>query len=373
MLDSVRSAMRPKATTPGLRGVLQPPPRPLPPQHVPALRHVPRGGGVRGPTHVVVDDRPPSRYGSTQTSISPTTCPVTLQRGPLTPRSRTARGQVRPDLRRSMRGVGALSRRDLAGAARMNVSSAMSTRRPDASGPCFDILTPRHERGLPQHRPTALGMVCAHEALSRQRRPVVQDIAVAPPLVPPTTEGSLADLPARNAASNPPRVGVLPQGGQPVGRRHQRPSSSHEVRALAKGLIAAGDRGRRPRRHHEQDPLRVDPDRLRDLDRRRGHGADLRDLVAPSRSAGSSATRAAVAVMLETPDARGDAGRGPRPGCPRCATSGRSTPAASTSWPPPAPTSPTPTSTRAGPRSAAATSRRSSTPRARPAAPRAAS
>ena len=45
-----------------------------------------------------------------------------------------------------------------------------------------------------------------------------------------------------------------------------------------------------------------------------------------------------VAVILETPAHARDAGRGPRPACRGCATSGRSTTEGWTSWPPPGPT-----------------------------------
>jgi long-chain acyl-CoA synthetase len=62
---------------------------------------------------------------------------------------------------------------------------------------------------------------------------------VAPPLVPPTTTGSLADLPARNAANNPGAVAFSrKEDGVWVtvtaGEFHA------DVRAVAKGLIASG-------------------------------------------------------------------------------------------------------------------------------------
>ena len=60
---------------------------------------------------------------------------------------------------------------------------------------------------------------------------------VAPPLVPPTTEGSLADLPGRNAASNPSRVAFSRKEGT-----HWIDVTAAEfdedVRGVAKGLIA---------------------------------------------------------------------------------------------------------------------------------------
>ena len=91
---------------------------------------------------------------------------------------------------------------------------------------------------------------------------------VAPPLVEPTTEGSLADLPARNAARNPANVAFSRKEGERLGRRH----GARVPRRRARGRQGTGRRGRparRPGRDHEQDPLRVDAGRLRDLDRRR--------------------------------------------------------------------------------------------------------
>ena len=64
---------------------------------------------------------------------------------------------------------------------------------------------------------------------------------VAPPLVPPTTEGSLADLPARNAASNPHAVAFArKEDGRWVDVTARQ--FNDDVRALAKGLVASGVR-----------------------------------------------------------------------------------------------------------------------------------
>ncbi|SER91487.1 long-chain acyl-CoA synthetase [Pedococcus cremeus] len=64
---------------------------------------------------------------------------------------------------------------------------------------------------------------------------------VVPPLVEPTTEGSLADLPARNAARNPHRVAFSKKAD---GRWVDVTAAQFhdEVRAVAKGLVAAGVR-----------------------------------------------------------------------------------------------------------------------------------
>src|SRR5512145_1541948 len=66
----------------------------------------------------------------------------------------------------------------------------------------------------------------------------VQD-HVVPPLVEPTTEGSLADLPARNATRAPHRVAFAKKLGDDwvdvtAAQFHD------EVRAVAKGLVASG-------------------------------------------------------------------------------------------------------------------------------------
>jgi long-chain acyl-CoA synthetase len=66
----------------------------------------------------------------------------------------------------------------------------------------------------------------------------VQD-HVVPPLVEPTTEGSLADLPARNAARNPSKVLFA----RKVGERWVDVTAREfhdDVRRLARGLVAAG-------------------------------------------------------------------------------------------------------------------------------------
>ena len=62
---------------------------------------------------------------------------------------------------------------------------------------------------------------------------------VAPPLVEPTTEGSLADLPARNAAHNPTNVAFSRKEGA-AWVDVTAGEFNDDVRAVAKGLIAAG-------------------------------------------------------------------------------------------------------------------------------------
>jgi long-chain acyl-CoA synthetase len=66
----------------------------------------------------------------------------------------------------------------------------------------------------------------------------VQD-HVVPPLVEPTTEGSLADLPARNAERNPNRVAFSRKAGAQWVEVTAAEFHS-QVRALAKGFVAAG-------------------------------------------------------------------------------------------------------------------------------------
>jgi mannitol/fructose-specific phosphotransferase system IIA component (Ntr-type) len=76
------------------------------------------------------------------------------------------------------------------------------------------------------------------EPPNRVEGDTVQD-HVVPPLVEPTTEGSLADLPARNAARNPANVLFARKAGErwvDVTARE----FHDDVRRLAKGLVAAG-------------------------------------------------------------------------------------------------------------------------------------
>ncbi len=61
-------------------------------------------------------------------------------------------------------------------------------------------------------------------------------------------------------------------------------------------------RARRQDRDDVQDPLRVDADRLRDLVRRRGARADLRDQRLPRRFSGTCPTREPIAIFTETPE-----------------------------------------------------------------------
>ena len=65
---------------------------------------------------------------------------------------------------------------------------------------------------------------------------------------------------------------------QPVGRRHRCRVPRRGERGR-QGPDRGRHRARRPGRPDLQDPLRVDPGRLRDLVRRSGHGPDLRDLL----------------------------------------------------------------------------------------------
>jgi long-chain acyl-CoA synthetase len=62
---------------------------------------------------------------------------------------------------------------------------------------------------------------------------------VAPPLVAPTTEGSLADLPTRNAATNPTRIAFSRREGT-AWVDVTAAEFADDVRAVAKGLVAAG-------------------------------------------------------------------------------------------------------------------------------------
>ena len=89
-----------------------------------------------------------------------------------------------------------------------------------------------------------------------------------------------------------------------------------EVSGVAKGLIAAGVEAGDRVALISQDPLRVDAGRLRDLVRRRGHGADLRDLV-------GRADRVDPA-RLRRPAPWSPRARRTWPGSPRCAATSTS-------------------------------------------------
>ena len=153
----------------------------------------------------------------------------------------------------------------------------------------------------------------------------------------PTTEGSLADLPARNAARNPTQGGLLPQGGQPLGRRDRRASSTTTCgpwpRAWSPPGIAPGDRVAIMCKTRYEWTLTdfaiwtagaVDRPDLRDLLGRAGQ-LDPRRLR--RQAASSSRPPAHEATLAEVRDRAARAR----------ATSGRSTPAASTSSRPRAP------------------------------------
>ena len=125
--------------------------------------------------------------------------------------------------------------------------------------------------------------------------------------------GQRRDRPGRRSSSPPAAAGDA--AGEDVTCAQFR----DEVVALARGLIAAGIAGRRPGRADEPDPLRVDPDRLRDLGRRRGHRADLRDVQRRAGRSGSWPTPArSPASSRPTAHATRVAGD-PRPACRDCA------------------------------------------------------
>ena len=102
---------------------------------------------------------------------------------------------------------------------------------------------------------------------------------VVAPLAPVTTEGSLADLPVRNAAENASETAFsrkTPSGGWTDVTWAQ---FADDVAGRRQGPDRRRRRARRPGRPHVAHPLRVDPRRLRHLERRRRRRADLRDLL----------------------------------------------------------------------------------------------
>jgi len=64
--------------------------------------------------------------------------------------------------------------------------------------------------------------------------------SIIPPAVPPTTEGTLADIPARNAARRPERVVFSVKGPGDAWRDVTAREFHADVRRLAKGFLAAG-------------------------------------------------------------------------------------------------------------------------------------
>ena len=124
-----------------------------------------------------------------------------------------------------------------------------------------------------------------------------------------------------------------PHDRQPDRRRRRQRAGCTEAVAFSRRAATGGPtsprRSSSPRSPDLADPLRVDPARLRDLVRRRGHRADLRDLL---RRAGRLDPRGLRrrAVVAEPPPRRPGRG-GPPSGLPAGrATSGRSTTARST-------------------------------------------
>ncbi len=156
----------------------------------------------------------------------------------------------------------------------------------------------------------------------------VRDKVVAP-VVAPTTEGNLAQTVVVNAQEVPDKVVFATRSG--AGWQDVTAAQfADDVARLAKGLIAAGRRRRRPGRPDVADPLRVDAGGLRDLDRRRGHRADLRDLLARPGRLDPRGLRGGRRRRGDR-DARRRGVRRSATGCPGCATSGRSSPAPWTS------------------------------------------
>ena len=109
---------------------------------------------------------------------------------------------------------------------------------------------------------------------------------------------ALTDLLAKNVAEVGDQTGFrVRRGGALAGRDLagvRRPG-----RRRRQGPHRRRRRGRRPGRADGQDPLRVDPPRLRDLVRRRGHRPDLRDLSA-EQVAWILSDSGATAVVVES-------------------------------------------------------------------------
>ena len=98
-----------------------------------------------------------------------------------------------------------------------------------------------------------------------------------------------------------------------------------EVRGGRQGPGRRRHRGRRPGRPDLQDPLRVDAGRLRDLVRRRGDRAGLRDLVGRADRVDPAATPGPRAVVAEGPEHTARIAERRADARPSSTTSGRST------------------------------------------------
>src|SRR6478609_7857116 len=168
----------------------------------------------------------------------PTICPSTTQRWPLTPRSRTL-VRVRCGHQVAWLRGSATAAATWAGGASMNASSAMSTRpvraRP-VMGPWWDMPLGRTSAASRPHRAT--GRYGSDRGACSSQGGRVKDIAV-PPLVPVTTEGNLSDLPARNGLERPAHAAFARREGTGWVDVTNAQFLA-EVRALAKGLVAAG-------------------------------------------------------------------------------------------------------------------------------------
>ena len=192
---------------------------------------------------------------------------------------------------------------------------------------------------------------------------------------------TLFDAVYANAARDESAIAYRRRGADRRWRDVTAGAFAAEVTAVARGLIAAGvqpgDRVGAAVAH----PLRVDAVRLRDPRRRRGHRADLRDVLGRTGPTGSCPTRGAIAVVVETAEHAATRGVGVRDAAsascriwqidPATASTGRSTGSSSSSAQLGA------GGRRSGRsvvgRCAPTTWPRSSTPPAPPAAPRAAS
>ena len=104
------------------------------------------------------------------------------------------------------------------------------------------------------------------------------DEYTSPLLAEPATTGNLSDIIVDNAVQAPHKVVFKRRAGE----RWLDVTCSEfltQVQGVAKGLMAAGVQPGDRVGSDVQDPVRVDAVRLRDLVRRRRHGADLRDVL----------------------------------------------------------------------------------------------
>ena len=127
-----------------------------------------------------------------------------------------------------------------------------------------------------------------------------------------STEHNTADFVFDNAADRPEHVALRRRVDGASGRDVTAAQFAERGHRAGQGPDRGRHRGRRPGRGDEQDPLRVDAGRLRDVRRRRGRRADLRDVQRRAGRVDPVRLRAPSAIVRRDRRARRDRRRGAR-------------------------------------------------------------